>query len=333
MARAYLFSPAVGYLSLLLWAVRTAVAVETSGRVTVSQYPPVVTVTRGQSAVLPCHFSRGSVNRNYRVLWYKTRGADGVRTTISSLDLPPRFSYAEDKASLLITPVAVEDVGVYYCTVKTLGSSAYEGNSTELRVLAPPSAPQLFLQVPLDLWSGQWNMFCVTGGFYPNRVRLSWTVNGAMTKLQDCTPESADPGPVQSNGPVWQNLTLKENPDSAPNGWLPVSLVMESKLRPHQRCVHVTDSCGQGPYLLSVFPLPFGPVAGVTYTCTVHDHPALPTVLFTSLSWELPSSKVIRCLNIVKMCFLSGATLAFTVAALNWRLKQREAHHPLPQAP
>ncbi|KAJ8404997.1 hypothetical protein AAFF_G00329180 [Aldrovandia affinis] len=259
------------------------VAMDTGGRV--YQYPAVVTAMRGQHATIPCHFFRGSAN--YGVHWYKSQGTarprDGERlrrTEISLPTLPPRFSYAEDKASLSIVPVTVEDAGVYYCAVRTLGRGADEGNGTELLVLAPPSAPQLFLQVSSNLWSGLWNVFCVTEGFHPNQVWLTWSQNGGEKKHPDCTPESADPGTGQLNGLARRNLSLEGNPDCAPNGWL-----TDTKPHPHHRCVHVMDSCGQGRYLISVLPLPFGPVAGETYTCTVHGHPALSTPLSTALYW------------------------------------------------
>ncbi|XP_035290044.1 signal-regulatory protein beta-1-like [Anguilla anguilla] len=337
MPRVYLSSPAVGYLCLLLWDIQPMAAMEMSGGATVSRHPPVVTATRGGSVVLPCLLPRGWIDRNYGVQWYRTPGPAGARdeprgrggeaAAISSPALPPRFSLAEHAASLRIAPVAAEDAGVYSCVAKTLGQSPYRGNGTELRVLAPPSVPHLFLQVPSDLWSGQWNLFCVTGGFHPNQVRLSWTQNGAESELQDCTPGSADPGPVQTNGSVRQNLTLEENDDSAPKVWLPVSLVMEVKPRPHQQCIFVTDSSGRGPYLVSVLPLSLGPAAGVTYTCTVRDHPALPTALSASLNWEPPSGDAIRCLNVIKICLLAGVALGFAVAALNWLFKKREPCH------
>ncbi|KAG9337142.1 hypothetical protein JZ751_029733 [Albula glossodonta] len=306
MAVVYLSSRVSGFLlCLVLWAAppRPAVAIATGSWMKVSQDPATVTAMRGQNATLPCHFLKEAAD-SYGVEWYRSRTLDGQgqseRTKLVFPGEPPRFSYAVDEASLSIAPVGLEDLGVYYCVVKSPGQRDVEGNGTELQVLAPPSAPQIFLQAPSELWPREWNVFCVTEGFYPKQVRLTFSKNGGEADPQNCT----------------LGLEHEGTPDSAPIGWLPISLVMEAKPHPVQHCIHMMDSSGWGHYLVSVMPLHLGPAGILSYNCTVHDHPGLHAALSTSLNWEPPSNQMIRYLNVTKIWILSGVTLAFTAAAL-----------------
>lgn len=95
----------------------------------VRQYPPSVSVMRGETATLSCHFKVESLK--YGVQWFKMK---------SEKQLIPKSSrqFVVEKnqtSSLVITEVAPEDSGWYYCEVNVLQKDPEWGNGTELFIL------------------------------------------------------------------------------------------------------------------------------------------------------------------------------------------------------
>ncbi|CAB1333514.1 unnamed protein product, partial [Coregonus sp. 'balchen'] len=217
----------------------------------VRQWPPSFTVMRGQSANLYCRFEATS----YGVDWFKMEGAEKVPIPDSA-----------GQTSLVITEVSVEDAGVYYCEVNVLHRDPERGNGTKLIV---PSDPQ----------TDQWALLCVTGGFHPHHLTLTWTHQGG---------EDSPHRFVGSNCTIQINQSHSLIPKLSTPNWM-------------GECFQVTDSSRKEVYVISVLSLPpRGSVdAGVSYTCSVHwTHPCLP-----------PSPG-----NILKICVLCGVTVVFSIA-------------------
>lgn len=91
----------------------------------VRQWPPSLTVMRGQSANLSCRFEATS----YGVDWFKIEGAEKIPIPDSA-----------GQTSLVITEVSVEDAGVYYCEVNVLHRDSERGGGTKLIVLGKTEA-------------------------------------------------------------------------------------------------------------------------------------------------------------------------------------------------
>uniref|UniRef100_A0A8C7NQY1 Ig-like domain-containing protein n=1 Tax=Oncorhynchus mykiss TaxID=8022 RepID=A0A8C7NQY1_ONCMY len=94
----------------------------------VRQWPPSLTVMRGQSANLSCRFEATS----YGVDWFKIEGAEKIPIPDSA-----------GQTSLVITEVSVEDAGVYYCEVNVLHRDSERGGGTKLIVLGKTEANYL----------------------------------------------------------------------------------------------------------------------------------------------------------------------------------------------
>ena len=95
----------------------------------VRQYPPALSVLRGETATLSCHFKVESLK--YGVQWFKMKSEKQLILKSS------RHSFVEKNqtSSLVITEVAPEDSGWYYCEVSVLQKDPEQGNGTELVVL------------------------------------------------------------------------------------------------------------------------------------------------------------------------------------------------------
>lgn len=95
----------------------------------VRQYPPSLSVMRGETATLSCHFKVESLK--YGVQWFKTKpGKDLV------LKSPRRILVEKNQtSSLVIREASLEDSGWYYCEVNVLQRDPEWGNGTKLIVL------------------------------------------------------------------------------------------------------------------------------------------------------------------------------------------------------
>lgn len=95
----------------------------------VRQYPPSLSVMRGETATLSCHFKVESLK--YGVQWFK------MKSERQLIPKSPRQIVVEKNqtSSLVITEVALEDSGWYHCEVNVLQKDPEWGNGTELVVL------------------------------------------------------------------------------------------------------------------------------------------------------------------------------------------------------
>ncbi len=145
--------------------------------------------------------------------------------------------------------------------------------------LAPPSAPTIYLQIPPDPQTGQWALLCLTGGFHPSELTLTWTYQS----------EAADIDHLSVT-----NCTLPAiNPHRNLSGHLADGALLSSDWLVHSmppsqpKCFQVMDNHSQEVYLFSVFFLPLQQSleTGITFTCGVQDHPAMNTTLTASFTW------------------------------------------------
>ncbi|GLD53049.1 tyrosine-protein phosphatase non-receptor type substrate 1-like isoform X1, partial [Lates japonicus] len=133
---------------------------------------------RGETATLSCHFKVESLK--YGVQWFKMKPEKQLILKSS------RHSFEEENqtSSLVITGVAPEDSGRYYCEVNVLQMDPERGNGTELVV----SDPQ----------TGQWALLCLTGGFHPSKLTLTWTSRSTAADIDhlsvtNCTLPAVNP--------------------------------------------------------------------------------------------------------------------------------------------
>ncbi|KAM3613587.1 uncharacterized protein V6R79_001902 [Siganus canaliculatus] len=221
-------------------------------------------------------------------------------------------------SSLVITEVALEDSGWYYCEVNVLQKDPERGNGTELLVLAPPSAPKTYLQVPADPQTGHWALLCLTGGFHPSQLTLTWTYQSTAAGIDRLSVTSCSlPG---SN--------LSEHP--AGGALLSSHWTLNSMTPQQPGCFQVTDNHSQEVYLFSLFYLPLRQSleTGITFTCGVRDHPAMSSALTASFTWDASPNELIAYLNILKMCFLSAVAGVFLLEAVKHFSQQGKSCRP-----
>lgn len=250
------------------------------------QYPPSLSVMRGDTATLSCHFKAESLK--YGVQWFRMKSEKQL-----ILKSPRHIAVERNQTStLVISQVTLEDCGWYYCEVNVLQNDPEWGNGTELIVLVPPSAPRLYLQIPSDPQSGEWALLCFTGGFHPSVLSLTWAYQStaADTELLSVT-----------------NCTLHADSSTTSASEHSAGRLVSSAPSEHSKCFQMTDRNGQEMYLFSVFLLPKKQFlqTGIVFTCGVQDHPAMTGALTASFTWDAPPNELIAYLNIVKMCFLS----------------------------
>ena len=95
----------------------------------VRQYPASLSVMRGETATLSCHFKVESLK--YGVQWFKMKsGKQLIQESPSHI-----VERKNQTSSLVIAKVAQEDSGWYYCEVIVLQKDPEWGNGTELLVL------------------------------------------------------------------------------------------------------------------------------------------------------------------------------------------------------
>ncbi|XP_049902524.1 tyrosine-protein phosphatase non-receptor type substrate 1-like [Epinephelus moara] len=293
-----------GLCLLLLLAGQVPALTATPEGLRVRQYPPSLSVMQGETATLSCHFKVESLK--YGVQWFKMK---------SDKQLIPKSSrqWVVEKnqtSSLVISEVTLEDSGWYYCEVNVLQKDPEWGNGTELVVLAPPSAPKIYLQTPSDPQTGQWALFCLTGGFHPSELTLTWTYQSEAANIDhlsvtNCTLPVFNPHGYLSK-PKAEGALLSSD-------WL-----LDFMPTSHPKCFQVMDNHSRKAYLFSVFLLPQKESlkAGITFTCGVQDHPAMTTALTASFTWDASPNELIVHLNILKMCFLSAMTAVFLLEAV-----------------
>ncbi|XP_034731042.1 uncharacterized protein LOC117946779 [Etheostoma cragini] len=297
---------------LLLLAGRVPALTATPEGLRVRQYPPSVSVMRGETATLSCHFKVESLK--YGVQWFKMK---------SEKQLIPKSSrqFVVEKnqtSSLVITEVALEDSGWYYCEVNVLQKDPEWGNGTELLILAPPSAPKIYLQIPPDPQTGQWALFCLTWGYHPSELTLTWTYQSAAANIDHLSVTNCTLPAINPHG------NLSEHP--ADGAQLSSDWLVDSMPASPPKCFQVKDSNSHEVFLFSVFFLPHRESleTGITFTCGVQDHPAMTTALTASFTWDAYPNELIAHLNIVKMCFLSAMTVVFLLEAIKHFCMQGE---------
>ena len=144
---------------------------------------------------------------------------------------------------------------------------------------APPSAPRIYLQIPPDPQSGRWALLCLTGGFRPSELTLTWTYQSTAVNIDHLSVTNCTLPAVSPDG------NLSEHP--ADGSLLSSDWLLDSAPPSRPRCFQVMDSRSQEVFLFSVFVLPMKQSldTGITFTCGVQDHPAMSTALTASFTW------------------------------------------------
>ncbi|XP_051263742.1 uncharacterized protein si:dkeyp-97a10.2 [Dicentrarchus labrax] len=288
---------------LLLFAGQVPALTATPVGLRVRQYPPSLSVMRGETATLSCHFKVESLK--YGVQWFKMKSEKQLISKSSRQIVVEK----DQTSSLVITEVALEDSGWYYCEVNVLQKDPEWGNGTELVVLAPPSAPRIYLQIPPDPQTGQWALLCITGGFHPSELTLTWTYQSTTADIDHLSVTNCTLSAINPHG------NLSTQPDD--KALLSSDWLMNSTPLNQPKCFQVIDNHSKEVYLFSVFFLPPKQSldTGITFTCWVQDHPAMSMALTASFTWDASPNELIVHLNILKMCFLSAVIVVFLLKA------------------
>ncbi|TNN77213.1 Tyrosine-protein phosphatase non-receptor type substrate 1 [Liparis tanakae] len=269
----------------------------------VRQHPPSLSVMRGETATLSCHFQVESLK--YGVQWFRMES--GKRPVPKSR----RRAVVEENqtSSLVVSEATLEDAGWYYCEVNVLQRDPECGGGTELVVLAPPSAPKIYLQIPPDPQTGHWALFCLTGGFHPNELTLTWTYQSAAGNIDHLSITNCTLPVLNPHGNLSERL--------ADRALLSSDWLVNSMPTSRSRCFQVMDNHSGDVYLFSVVVLPQKDslAAGITFTCGVQDHPAMTTALTASFTWDASPNELLGHLNVLKMCLLSALTAVFLLEA------------------
>uniref|UniRef100_A0A668ABF4 Ig-like domain-containing protein n=1 Tax=Myripristis murdjan TaxID=586833 RepID=A0A668ABF4_9TELE len=124
----------------------------------VRQHPPSLSVMRGETATLSCHFKAESLK--YGVQWFKMRSEKRLIPNSSRQSLLEK----NQTSSLVISEVALEDSGLYYCEVNVLHRDPERGGGTRLIVLGEKPVTYLFFTylIPvLSLFNPIFNQFFI----------------------------------------------------------------------------------------------------------------------------------------------------------------------------
>ncbi len=171
----------------------------------VRQYPPSLRVMRGETATLSCHFKVESLK--YGVQWFKMK---------SKKQLIPESSgrivvVKNQTSSLVITEVAQEDSGWYYCEVNVLQKDPEWGNGTELIVLGEGPVA-LFRNSFVLLCLGYVAMLVIKSHLCPDFTRAT-----AFSARQLNTGASVDHASPEKKGPgsIYKNSSHVKFPQSS----------------------------------------------------------------------------------------------------------------------
>lgn len=148
-----------------------------------------------------------------------------------------------------------------------------------LPLLAPPSAPRIYLHTPADTLMGQWALLCLTGGFHPSQLTLTWTYQSTAASIDHLSVISYTIPAIKRNG----NLC-----NGSPEGTLlSPDWTVNSERTCQTQCFQMMDNHSGESFLFSVFFLPpkQSLATGITLTCGVQDHPALTTAVTASFTW------------------------------------------------
>ncbi|XP_067894199.1 immunoglobulin kappa light chain-like [Heterodontus francisci] len=163
-----------------------------SGDIIMTQSPPALSVTLGQTATITCTASQ-SVSKY--AAWYQQR--DGQKPTLLIYGATTRYTGISErftgsqqnlKFTLTISNVQNEDVADYYC--QQYSSSPYTlsvwltfGKGTKLRLSREKSQPTLTLLPPSEeevKAKGTATLVCLADHFYPDEVGVEWKKDGAV---------------------------------------------------------------------------------------------------------------------------------------------------------
>ncbi|MBN3309720.1 immunoglobulin lambda-1 light chain [Amia ocellicauda] len=176
----------------------------------VTQMPPVLSVSAGQTATLDCNI--GTVDSWVR--WYKQSPGSSPEFVLYfhiSLSAPtygPGFSssrftskcQSNTDCQLILSNVEAGDLGVYYCNVHDKPAQAWVfGQGTKLIVTDQTlPAPSLTLHRPStqELDKGEATLVCLASKMSVGYADVSWTANGSPVTTGVVT----SPASVQDDG-------------------------------------------------------------------------------------------------------------------------------------
>nr|AES93011.1 immunoglobulin light chain [Squalus acanthias] len=156
-----------------------------SGDIIMTQSPPVLSVSQGQTATITC---TASSSISYYLAWYQQKAGQkpslliyGATTRFTGTSERFTGSQQSNTFTLTISKVQTEDVADYYCQ-QTYSSPITFGKGTKLRLSRGKSQPTLTLLPPSPeevTTKGTATLVCLADHFCPDAVGVEWKKDGA----------------------------------------------------------------------------------------------------------------------------------------------------------
>ncbi|XP_037398046.1 immunoglobulin lambda-1 light chain-like isoform X2 [Pygocentrus nattereri] len=169
-----------------------------SGVVNIVQEPKMSFVNLNSSVTLKCDHDNTD---HYRMSWYRQTGEKQDLELLAfsmgqnSVNIEPPFDKTDKykftrpevkKGMLQIKNMEARDSAIYFCATNGRNTPAYFGAGTKLTVLDPkitPSKPTVRILKPIlneECRKETVTVVCVADNFYPDHVKVSWTVGGVV---------------------------------------------------------------------------------------------------------------------------------------------------------
>eukprot|EP00062_Callorhinchus_milii_P018851 gi/632972918/ref/XP_007902894.1/ PREDICTED: uncharacterized protein LOC103185939 [Callorhinchus milii] len=136
----------------------------------VTQHPKHVAINRGENVKFSCALS---FTTSLRIYWWKQGESEylaGDHKKVFGLE-------NTGSAFFKLLDAALQDSGIYYCTVVTQGNITVDGAGSHLTVCVPPIVLKLSSNAPQKDSSPFLTLLCETTAFYPENVTFTWSKN------------------------------------------------------------------------------------------------------------------------------------------------------------
>nr|AAA99773.1 T-cell antigen receptor beta [Ictalurus punctatus] len=173
--------------------------------------PDILWAQFGQSVTINCSHTKGSVYRE--MYWFRQYQGESMElivytTSFGTQDFgksdQKKFSAIKtvpENGSFTVKDVDYNDNAVYFCAVRDRGTQpAYFGQGTKLTVLDPdmklqaPTVTVLNVSEKEVCTKENVTLVCVAKGFYPDHVKVYWTVDEVNRTIDVSTDEAAVQG-------------------------------------------------------------------------------------------------------------------------------------------
>nr|XP_014351069.1 PREDICTED: uncharacterized protein LOC106705708 [Latimeria chalumnae] len=159
------------------------------GQITLVHSPASMTAAVGSNCLISCAIHGDGKKFGSKVhtsiIWYKRdpKGDEIKLTEDNKTTIITKVNEAKPESIIRFSNVDIPQEGMYYCKVSLKIATGDHINVTEgpgkginLTVQAQPLVPVLHVESMNS--SNTVNYICMSGGFYPGRINVTWVING-----------------------------------------------------------------------------------------------------------------------------------------------------------